>query len=59
MPFMVQLRHRRPGSKAVKNLITFITMKEILQAVLTDASVRTADTIEMLAVEQAEFLTWD
>jgi hypothetical protein len=33
-------------------------MKEILEAVLTDPSVRSADTIEMLAVEQAEFLTW-
>jgi len=33
-------------------------MKDILQAVLTDPSVRAADDIELLAVERAEFLTW-
>jgi hypothetical protein len=34
-------------------------MKEILEAVLTDAMVRNAGDIQALAEEQTEFLTWN
>jgi hypothetical protein len=33
-------------------------MKELLKAVLIDPSARNADELELLAAEQAEFLTW-
>jgi len=64
MPFVVEWRHWRfvirDGFQVetAANLTFFKTMKDILQAVLTDPSVRTADDIELLAVERAEFLTW-
>ena len=46
-------------SRPSQNL-TFITiMKEILEAVLTDASIRNTDDIKALAEERAEFLTWE
>jgi hypothetical protein len=42
----------------VINLILNCAMKEILKAVLVDASSRSAGSLESLAAEQAEFLTW-
>jgi len=33
-------------------------MKDVLEAVLTDPSVRSAESLEPLAARQAAFLTW-
>lgn len=34
-------------------------MENILEAVLTDPSVRNADAVEILAAAQAEFISWE
>ena len=35
-----------------------LTMREIMEAVLNDPSMRDEDALESLASAQAEFLTW-
>lgn len=42
----------------VKKLPYFISMKEILEKILTDASSRTANDSQLLGITEEGFLSW-
>jgi hypothetical protein len=55
---MVEIAKTEVERFRIQTIISFISMNEVLQAVLTDPSARTADAAEALAAPQADFLSW-
>lgn len=52
---------KRPTSVealAKNHFLYYTTMKEILEAALTNPAARNVDALEVLAVENTEFLSW-